>query len=71
MAPKAVGDDIFDRFLNSDNCQLGVASDVIPSVFIDPTGLGVAVKLGDSTSNCSRHIRLPHFVTDDDGRRTL
>ena len=52
-------------------------SDVISGVAVDPTGVKVRVKCGDSTSNCSRDTRLPHFVTNDDnddnytGRRTL
>ena len=52
-------------------------SDVISSVVVEPTGMKVRVKFGDSSSNRSRDIRLPHFVTnnddgnDDAGRRTL
>ena len=48
---------------------------------VDPTGVNVLVKFGDSRSNGSRDIRLPHFVTndndhdnddnDDAGRRIL
>ena len=40
-------------------------------------GMDVHVKFGDSGSNRSRDIRLPHFVTDDErakddaGRQTL
>ena len=37
------------------------ASDVI-----DPTGVDVHIKLGDSRSNFSRDIRLPHFVMNDE-----
>ena len=35
-------------------------------MFIDPTGVKVPVKVGDSRSNCSPDIRLRHFVTKDD-----
>ena len=44
-----------------------VYSDVISDVFVNPTGVEVRVKFGDA-------IRLPHFVTNDNGdagRRTL
>ena len=70
---EAVGFGIFDRFLNFDNCQLEVVSDVISGVVIDPTGVKVRVKFGDSRSNRSRDIRLPHFVMNDNdaSRRTL
>ena len=52
-----------------------VVSDVISSVVLNPTGVKVRVKFGDSWSNRSRDIRLPHFVTNDNdnngvGRRT-
>ena len=33
---------------------------------VDPTGVKVPVKFGNSRSNHSRDIRLPHFVTNDD-----
>ena len=49
-------------------------SDVMSSVVVDPNGVKVRVKFGDSRSNRSRNIRLPHFVTndnDDAGRQTL
>ena len=49
-----------------------------PVVAVDPTGVKVFVKFGDSRSNRSRDIRLPHVVTndvdndnDDAGRRTI
>ena len=77
IPPKAVGGGIFDRFVNSDHCKPEVVSDVISGVFVEPRGVKVAVKLSDSRSNCSRDIRLPHLVTNDDdddndaGRRTL
>ena len=41
------------------------ASDVISDVIVDPTGVDVRVKFGDSKSNRSRDIGLPHFVTDE------
>ena len=53
-----------DFFLNFDNCQPEVASDVVYSVVVDPTALKVCVKFGDSRSNCSRDIRLLRFVTN-------
>ena len=40
--------------------------DVISSAVIHPNGVKVLVKFGDYTSNLSRDIRLPHFVTNDD-----
>ena len=52
--------------MNFDNCKLEGASDVISGVVIDLTGVEVRVKLGDSRSNSSRDMRLPHFVTDDE-----
>ena len=40
---------------------------------VDPTGMKIPVKFGDSRSNRSRDLPLPHFVTnnddDDAGRR--
>ena len=35
-------------------------------MIVDPTGLKVPLKYGDSRSNCSRDKRLPQFVTNDD-----
>ena len=50
-------------------------SDVISGVLVDPTGVEVSAKFGDSRQNRFLDIRLPHFVTnndnDDAGRRTL
>ena len=76
---EAVGGVIFDRFSNVDNFRPEVDSDVISGVVIvDPTGVKIRVKFGDSRSNHSRDIRLLHFVTNDDddddddaGRPTL
>ena len=53
-----------------------VDSDVISGVIVDPISVKVAVKCGDSRSNRSPDIRLPHFVTsdgdyDDAGGQTL
>ena len=59
----------FSTVLNFDNCQPEVDSDVIFNVVVDPTGMKFLVKFGDSRSNRSRGIRLPHFVTNDDADR--
>ena len=59
---EAVGCGIFDRFLNFDNCQPQVVSSVISGVVVDLTDLKVPVKFCGSRPNCSRDIRLPHFV---------
>ena len=54
-----------------------VFSDVKSGVVVDPMGVKVPVKFGDSMSNRYRDMRLPHVVTNDDdndddaGRRTL
>ena len=40
-------------------------------MIIDPVGVKNRVKFGDSMSNCSRAIRLPHFVTNDCQRHLL
>ena len=53
-------------FLNFNNCQPEVVSDVISGVVADPMGVKVGVKCGNSRSNSSRDIRLPQFVTNDD-----
>ena len=61
-------------FSNVDNFRPEAYSDVISGVVVEPTGVKVAVKLGDSRSTRSRDIRLPNFVTngnDGGGRRTL
>ena len=45
---------------------------VISDVIVDPTGMNVLVKLGDSCSNGSRDMRQSYFVTNDDaGRRSI
>ena len=71
-----VGGDILDRFFNFDNCQPEVASDLISCMAVQYVGVDVCVKFGDSRSNRSQDIRLPHFVTEDNRttrpvRRTL
>ena len=64
MSPEAVRYGIFDRFSSVDNFRPEGASDVISGVIVDPASMGDPVKFGDSKSNRSRDIRLPHFVTD-------
>ena len=74
-SPEAVVGVIFGRFSNVDSCRLEVDSDVISSMVVDPTGVTVRVKYGDTRPNRSPYIRLPHLVTNDNdngaGRRTL
>ena len=48
IRPEAVRDGIFDCFLNFDNCQPEIASDVISGMAIHYVGVDVRVKLGDS-----------------------
>ena len=45
-----------------DNFRSEEASDVISGANVEQVGLNVHVKFGDSRSNRSRDIRLPHFV---------
>ena len=45
-----------------DNVRLEVASDVISGKDEEQVGMNVPVKFGDSRSNRSRDMRLPHFV---------
>ena len=52
-----------------DNFRPEAVSDVISGVDVEQGGMNVHVKFGDSRSNCSRDIRLPHFVTNDASRR--
>ena len=52
----------FRPFFDFDDCQQEVVSDVIYGVVVEPAGVKVRVKFGDSRSNSSRDIRLPHFV---------
>ena len=61
---EVVGCDIFGRFLNFNNCRPEVLSDVISAAVVEPTGMKVLVQFGDSTSNHSRDIRLPHFYCE-------
>ena len=60
---EAVERGIFGRFFNGDKFRPEGYSDVMSGVVIDPTGVKGRLKFGDSMSNCSRDIRLPHFVT--------
>ena len=76
IRPKAVGGAIFGPFSNVSNFRPDVHSDVVSVEVVEATGLKVRVKLGESRSNRSRDMRLPHFVTnynddDDAGRRNL
>ena len=65
IPPEVFWGGIFDRSLNFDHCQPQVCSDVISGEVIDPTGVKVRVKFGDSRSYRSRDIRLPHFMRND------
>ena len=54
---------IFDRFLNFDNCQPEVVSDIISGVVVRPDGCEGSCKIWLLyMSNRSRDIRLRHFV---------
>ena len=50
---EAVGGVIFGRFSNVDNFRPKVVWDVISGVVVEPIGLDVHAKFGDSMSNCS------------------
>ena len=50
------------RQLLCDNFRPEVASDVISGAFVEPAGVKVRVKFGNSRSNPYPDIRLPHFV---------
>ena len=52
----------FRPYLNIDNCRPDISSNFISGVVIGPTGVKVLWKFGDSRSNRSRCVRLPHFV---------
>ena len=56
---------MFGRFSNVDNFQPEVYSDVISFMIEELTGMKVRVLFGDSRSNRSKDIRLPHFVIND------
>ena len=62
---EAVGGDIFGSLSNVDNFRLEVYADIVSGTVVDPTGMKAHVKFGDSMSNRSRDIRLPHFVAND------
>ena len=51
--------------ISVDNSQPEEASDVISGVIVEPTSMDISVKFGDSRSNRSGDIWLPHFVTDE------
>ena len=51
----------FVQYLITFCSRLGKASVVIFGVIVDPTGMNVPVKLGDSRSNRSQDIRRPHM----------
>ena len=53
IPPEAVGGGIFDGFF-LDNFRPEVDSQVISGLIVDPTGMKVPVKLGDSRLNRSR-----------------
>ena len=52
-------------FSNFDKCRPEVAGDVVSGAVIDPVGLDVPAKFGDSRSNHSRDIPTAHFVMDE------
>ena len=64
IPPETVRGGIFDGFLSGYLPE--VVSAVISGIIIDPTCLKDPVKFGNSRSNRSRDIRLPHFVTNED-----
>ena len=66
MPPEAAFSTVFGC-----NFRPEVDRDVISGMLVDPTSVKVLVKSGDSMSNRSRYIRLPHFVPNDAGRRIL
>ena len=57
-------------FFEVDNFRLKVASDDVCGLVIELIGMKDLVKFGDSRSNGSRVIQLPHFVTNEQHRRT-
>ena len=63
IPPEAIGGGIFDRSLNFDNCQPEATSDV------EPIGVKVYVKVGDSRLNHYRDIRLPLFAANERRRQ--
>ena len=52
-----------------DSFRPEVVSDVIYGADVEQVNVNVRVKLGDSRSNRSREIRLPHFMTDEQRRQ--
>ena len=59
----------FRRFFRH-NFRPEVVNDVISCVAVEFVGVDVRVTFGDSRSNGSPDIRLPHFVTDERLRTT-
>ena len=55
----------FPQFLNVDNCQSEVHSDVMSSVVVDATGEKVPVKFGDSRSNRFSRYTTALLCTND------
>ena len=70
IPPEAVCGGIFDGFFRG-SFRPDVVSDVISGVVVDPTDVKISAKFCDSRSNCSRDIRLPHFVTNSDNGNSL
>ena len=64
IPPEAIGAGIFDGVF-CDNFRPEVVRDVIPGVDVVHIAVDIHI-FGDSRSNCSRDIRLPYFVTDDE-----
>ena len=48
-----------------DSFRSEVDSNVVSGMVIEMTGVEAGVKFGDSRSNLSRDIRLPHFAMND------
>ena len=65
IPPEATWGGVLDHFLNFDDCQSEVASDVISGVVVDLSSMDVHVKFGGSRSDHSRDIWLPQFVTEE------
>ena len=65
ISPEAVWGGICNDFFR-DNSTLKIATDFISCASVGQVGMKVPEKLDDSSSNGSRDIRLPHFLTNDD-----
>ena len=55
----------FMQYLIAFYSRLEETSDVISGANVGHVGVDAPVKFGNYKSNCSRDIRLPHFVTND------